>query len=286
MSTHHHHSAEEARTLADVEPCVGCGRTLQPPPGAVPYSQSWHVVKIVVRSFSLALAIALVSLSSSFVTPYGYPEYKFAIPVGAAVFLWDAAEFVTLGCRRRRARRGIHPAAHVAVELAIVLFSVGAAAWLVVRRESDFRRFNYTSRYGNIGEEMQVFKACVSVMFFIAWVLSGGDPHLPIRACSLADYSNSALHGILFIRACKEVHQRRRSRGSVQLMFVPGGGAPFNVYGSSPPAPPAAPQKAHLADLSHEETPDYHEYPASVRYSRETPNLAPPEKEIIPGLVR
>lgn len=103
----------------------------------VPYSQSWHTAKIVLRSLSLVSAAVLLILcivdwatNRSWPSagldwainrswPTSWPLLTLTLPV----LSWDTAEFVTL-CVRRRQQGGIHPGIHVAFELIIWLYAM------------------------------------------------------------------------------------------------------------------------------------------------------------------
>ena len=70
-----------------------------------------------------------------------YIDVFFALPVYLSAGIWDTAELITV-CVRRRAKRGIHPGAHVGVELCIWLIAFGAATWLVFEHPNGSRHWS------------------------------------------------------------------------------------------------------------------------------------------------
>ncbi|KAI5862485.1 hypothetical protein GGS23DRAFT_610133 [Durotheca rogersii] len=122
----------------------------QHPPPAIPNadlpcSRAWYVAKLVLTSFSVACGAIVLGLSVSLAVDPAVQSYiaVWSAPQAGAAVLWSGAELVALFFRAVRARRpssdeapaaaeggrrpsgGIHPGAHVAVQL---LLSLGFAA--------------------------------------------------------------------------------------------------------------------------------------------------------------
>ncbi len=88
---------------------------------------------------------------------------------GAACLAWDAVELLVLCIRHRAARRGIHPGAHVGVQLVLWLLCAAMGTWLAVviagLQEGDY--YSYVpSGWDEEGEKADL--ACVGFLFGLA----------------------------------------------------------------------------------------------------------------------
>ncbi|RYP52773.1 hypothetical protein DL768_002124 [Monosporascus sp. mg162] len=162
-----------------------------------PESQKrWDVIKVILRSFTLALAIALVVFCARSVRVYGSflaPSTSYAF-IGCVVpasvsGLWALAEFITVCVRTRRSGlrlTGIPPGAHVAVDLllwlATLVFMALLSVWFVAALQSPWY---YTAMPGGMGV------ALAALCFQLAL---------------------AALHFTLFVRACIETERRNSER--------------------------------------------------------------------------
>lgn len=86
-------------------------------------SRQWQIAKIVLQSTSLVFCIIVIGVSVGKTWEGDYGVGILTVPVTAATAAWTIAEFVTLFIRKRRGSpgRGIHPGAHVGVQLIIFL---------------------------------------------------------------------------------------------------------------------------------------------------------------------
>ncbi|KAL1847244.1 hypothetical protein Daus18300_014008 [Diaporthe australafricana] len=168
-------------------------------PRLVPYSQRWHLAKIIIR---VLIVCFIGTIWGLFVTSsIGTPLMG---PVIISDLVWTFAEFITLAIRRAK-KRGIHPIAHLIFDILFWLAYFVGAIWYGcgianARGPDEFHRRNY------IAEGF--------IMVFVVVVL--------------------LLHFVLFVRGCFEVHQRRVAKGPPKaIYYTPGQGAPFTI-GSEP----------------------------------------------------
>jgi hypothetical protein len=103
-------------------------QTFAPQVPVTPYSKTWHWIKIALTSTSIICCIIVLALS---ITLSSYAWYSnlsttfFWATLTIVTTLWDIGEIITVyGCGRRHnqvERQGIHPGAHVGVDLIIWL---------------------------------------------------------------------------------------------------------------------------------------------------------------------
>lgn len=120
------------------------------PARQIPYDKNWFRAKLILTGLSLVwciilLGLALASIFHPFDGFYGSPLAAFwCLPLVIPTAIWDIAELITVcACGKRHGnKQGIHPGAHVGVDLVIwlasllcVLFSTSA----VVLMASDIR---------------------------------------------------------------------------------------------------------------------------------------------------
>lgn len=232
----------------------------------VPFSYSWHVTKIALRSTSFVacsifLGLTVTSDVRRSSVSYTYVAWRYNIPrhewstfmafaiLGAA---WSVAELVTLWVRRVK-MRGIHPGIQVVGDLLMTVMAFVALVLLSVRTAAAYRNpFSYAEDLS-----VDVARLAMASTLFI-------------------------IHTTLFGRVCKEVHQRMSSRTKLHYGFIPGGGPPFAVRkmtgghnSSVHHAPPVSstipdfatipPYRMRMTDFDHDDLPE------------------PPTKAIIPG---
>ncbi|RYP81432.1 hypothetical protein DL770_005908 [Monosporascus sp. CRB-9-2] len=163
-----------------------------------PESQKrWDVIKVILRSFTLLCAIALVVFCVRSGRVYGdfLPDtYSIAFigcvaPASISGF-WALAEFITLCVRTRRSGlrlTGIPPGAHVAVDLllwlATLVFMVLLGVWFIAAFQASW----YYP--GLSGEQMGITLAALCF-----------------------ELALTALHFTLFVRACIETERRNSER--------------------------------------------------------------------------
>ncbi|KAI1807245.1 hypothetical protein F4811DRAFT_43224 [Daldinia bambusicola] len=110
-------------------------------------SRKWQIAKIALQSASLAFCVIVIGISAGTTWGGGYGLGILTVPVAAAMAAWTIAELVTLLVRRRREKergspasgRGIHPGAHVGVQLVIFLAMIyvlfyACMLWISVQR--------------------------------------------------------------------------------------------------------------------------------------------------------
>lgn len=99
----------------------------------VPFSKTWHWTKIGLMSASLVFSIIALGLSIALAVGGDYEtavslSITWVGPLVVVAALWDIAEFITLcACGRRHGTpvsQGIHPGAHVGVDLLLWLFAI------------------------------------------------------------------------------------------------------------------------------------------------------------------
>ncbi|RYP22217.1 hypothetical protein DL767_009097 [Monosporascus sp. MG133] len=167
-----------------------------------PESQKrWDVIKVILRSFTLACAIALVVVCIRSVRVYGdfmstTSSFAFigcVVPASISGF-WALAEFITLCVRTRKSGlrlTGIPPGAHVAVDLVLwlstIVFMVLLSVWFIASLRSSWYFSGLTSE--NMGATLATTLAALCFQLAL-----------------------TALHFTLFVRACIETERRNSER--------------------------------------------------------------------------
>jgi uncharacterized membrane protein len=123
----------------------------QPTAIVVPFSKTWHWAKVGLTSASLVFSIIAlclsIALASNIESLYVVSlTIVWVAPVTIVAILWDVAEFITLcACGKRHGATtalGIHPGAHVGVDLLLWLSAAIAtvvSAMAVVYINSEIR---------------------------------------------------------------------------------------------------------------------------------------------------
>jgi len=147
-----------------------------PPPfpgvahGLVPYSPAWAVAKVTLHAISLVLAFITIILGGvSAGVSTGSRMWAYTTPTGLACAAWDISEFVVLRCRRQTAQRGIHPGAHVGVELCLWIVAGAMAAMGLI--EPGHRSVTTTYTSGDVVVQSSTYEdfrgvdvACITLL--------------------------------------------------------------------------------------------------------------------------
>ncbi|KAI1841809.1 hypothetical protein JX265_009418 [Neoarthrinium moseri] len=219
----------------------------------VPFSKAWHWTKIAIRAFSLVSCVILIGLSGGLAAHRSYSGFSLSflwiIPFAVFTAAWNIAEFITIGaCGKRHgsdARRGIHPGAHVGVDLIIWLVGIFSVFVSAVSSVSAQRQLRTCQEY--LAE-----KDSDSYRYYYQDYCEGSYEDLKtgitipmLRAITAFLAFVTLIHFVLFVRACVETNQRNHTRANV-MMVPPQAyyGAPVNTipFGS---AYPMAPPQAH-----------------------------------------
>ncbi|RYP70603.1 hypothetical protein DL771_005316 [Monosporascus sp. 5C6A] len=161
-----------------------------------PESQKrWDVIKVILRSFTLACAIALVVCCVISVRIYGdrwlpNPTLTFVGCMATASIsgFWALAELITIYVRTRRSGlrlTGIPPGAHVAVDLLLWLTTIAFIVLLTVSFIWALQQSWYYS--GITGQQVGIAMAALCFQF----ALTGLHFTLFVRACIETDRRNS-----------------------------------------------------------------------------------------------
>ncbi|RYP83008.1 hypothetical protein DL769_001477 [Monosporascus sp. CRB-8-3] len=163
-----------------------------------PESQKrWDVIKVILRSFTLACAIALViccvlsvRINSELLSTT--PAFIFigCLPPASISGLWALAEFITVCVRTRRSGlrlTGIPPGAHVAVDLLLWLTTIVMMVLWTVSFAWALRSSWFYS--GITGQQMGIELAALCFQLAL-----------------------TGLHFTLFVRACIETERRNSER--------------------------------------------------------------------------
>ncbi|KAH6647372.1 hypothetical protein BKA67DRAFT_577257 [Truncatella angustata] len=229
----------------------------------------WNRIKLILRSISLIFEIAVIGLAVPI------KELYVIIPVLFA-FLWDISEIISI-CVRRSLSKGIKAGAHVGCDLllfmgcTVVTVFIVVSTWTYQRSWYDFRNTDYYADYRR------------SYLIMVA-------------SCPLLSLI-TLLHFTLFVRACVEVHRRRKDRRIQQLVMamIASGQSPAEHLSSALKAGTAA---IPLSDVEANRTPKetvtrktYREEPeGSMSCQKEMP-LAPEdlgmnEKVLLDDIIR
>ncbi|GAP83999.1 hypothetical protein SAMD00023353_0602330 [Rosellinia necatrix] len=161
--------------------------------------KKWNIIKVVLRSIALLLSIIDIAELIAIETARNALDYwpSVAYPVLGGFLLWDIVEFVVIASRGSISK-GMHPGAHVGVELILWLgcvFTVSA----------------------------QAYKANWGQLVAPDWVLEAVDIY-PWSKLALTQFVFLStllfLRFIFFVRACVEVDRLKKDRRLQQLVFA------------------------------------------------------------------
>lgn len=121
----------------------------------VPYDKTWHWIKIALTVTSIIFCLILLGLSVAASMGPGWDSWNITIywfgPLAGIAGLWDVAELITLfGCGKRNGaehRRGIHPGAHVGMDLCIWLTGLMCILLSVMSYFSATDQIRYCQEY-------------------------------------------------------------------------------------------------------------------------------------------
>ncbi|KAI4599074.1 hypothetical protein KJ359_002491 [Pestalotiopsis sp. 9143b] len=241
------------------------------PPRIIPFNKTHHWMKIGLTIASLVFCIVLLGLSVAISIGPGYDAWNITIywigPLIGIAGCWDIAELITLfGCGKRHGgefRRGIHPGAHVGVNLIIWLVGIvciflSVVAYITARSQirscqdeqnSDSSYYSYYYYYCDDDE----------------YSLLSSGLYLPaIRAIEAFVALLTLDHFIFFVLACIETNVRNKSRSAVMMMppqmyYNPQGGmAPYGYPMVPPQAYMAHPQQPGMMEKSAAPAPPPH----------------------------
>ncbi|ETS80929.1 hypothetical protein PFICI_08458 [Pestalotiopsis fici W106-1] len=227
----------------------------QPPfsqqPRIIPFNKTHYWAKIGLTAASLVFCVILLGLSVAISIGPGYDSWNITIywigPLIGIAGCWDIAELITLfGCGKRHGgqfRRGIHPGAHVGVNLILWLLGIiciflSVLSYVTARsqlascqeaKDSD----SSTSYYG------YYYYYCDDDEYSM---LSSGLYIPALRAIEAFVALLTLDHFIFFVLACIETNQRNKSRAAVMMM-------PPQMYynpGMAPYGYPMMPPQAYM----------------------------------------
>ncbi|KAL7627743.1 hypothetical protein AAE478_001938 [Parahypoxylon ruwenzoriense] len=215
-------------------------------------SRSWIIAKIVLQLFSLIFCAIVLGLSATTIWEGGGGTGILTIPIASATAAWTMAELVALYLRRRSSMgRGIHPGAHVGVQLVIFLALIlslfyTCMLWRSVQRSmapcNEWQRdpndpdwaVQMAEEVGSSGERWYSgtsFYCPESYREMINSPSYRSSVQAIIAFCALL----WVVHFTLFVRACVETQRRNSERPAVIVYPQPYGfGYP---YGGGPQRP-------------------------------------------------
>ncbi|KAK9778268.1 hypothetical protein SCAR479_05238 [Seiridium cardinale] len=218
-------------------------------PRVIPFDKTWHWIKIALTSASLVFCVILLGISIAISIGPGYDSWNITIywvgPLVGVVGIWDIAEFITIcACGKRNGaeqRRGIHPGAHVGLDLCIWLAGIlcvfiSAVSYVSARSQLMDCQDEQNSD-SDLSSSYRYYNYCDDDEYEM---LSTGIYIPAIRAVMAFLSLLTLVHFIIFVRACTETNQRNRSRATVMMMppqmyyGPPGGMAPYG-YPMMPP---------------------------------------------------
>ncbi|KAH8647253.1 hypothetical protein BX600DRAFT_151979 [Xylariales sp. PMI_506] len=226
----------------------------------MPFDKTWHWCKLVLMGASIVFAVLLIALSVSVANQssnddfYGMSLTAFwCVPIGVVVILWDLAEIITLfACGHRRGaqyRRGIHPGAHVGVDLVLWLATAFCTFLSVMAYISAQDIIRYCQ------EENSNNESDGSLSYYYDDDECDSDNLAALSGrylgmiCAVVVFMGllTLVHFIIFVRACQETNQFNRARANLLMVGPP------PVYYIPPPgmvpypnAYPMMPPQAHV----------------------------------------
>ncbi|KAI0097422.1 hypothetical protein F4776DRAFT_651138 [Hypoxylon sp. NC0597] len=185
-------------------------------------SRSWQIAKLTLQCASLVCCAIMLGLSVSTTWRGGAGVGILTVPVAIAVAVWTIAELVTLFFRRKNAPgRGIHPGAHVGVQLILFLALILALfysvmLWRSVQRSiepcNEWTRDPDNSNWAT--QDTTSYYCPESYRDMINDPSYRSSVQAVIAFCVLL----WAIHFTLFVRACVET-QRRNSETPAIMMY-------------------------------------------------------------------
>lgn len=203
-------------------------------------STAWKNVKIALGSMIITIDIIIFGLGggSLAVDAYymGIVDMATAYPVAGIGIVWQIAEFITLCAHPDR---GIHPGAHVGMQLILWLGAAicgGFLAAFAALQEAYGSYYSYSSRYRpsranyELAQRLETSLAVFMIILFV-------------------------LHFIYFVRACIECHRRNTMKPTIMMAAPPPQPYyPINNMGQMPPQQALYPVQynPHTSMMSHQ----------------------------------
>ncbi|KAK7949210.1 uncharacterized protein PG986_010096 [Apiospora aurea] len=232
-------------------------------PRVVPFDKNWYWAKIALTVASIVFAIILLGVSLGLAlgpmsTIYSYGYEFVVIPLVIVCVVWDLAELLTVCiclARRRRSphsqpegqqqqqqhRQGIHPGAHVGVDLVLWLAGIVTLLFSI----SDYLESTYYDPYdcntyyyhsSSFYEEYCNDDYLNNLKSF----------YIPAKRAVLAFICLLTItHFVIFVRACVETNQRNRMRGPV--IMVPTQHLSMYLAPQQPGMMPMMPAQTYMA---------------------------------------
>ncbi|KAK8040021.1 hypothetical protein PG993_008432 [Apiospora rasikravindrae] len=207
-------------------------------PRVIPFDKNWYWAKLALTVASIVFAVILLGVSLGLAlgvrnSIYSYGYEFITIPVVIVCVIWDLAELITvcvcLARRRRRLpapegqqqqqqaanhRQGIHPGAHVGVDLVLWLAGIVTLLFSIsdYLESASYEAYECNTYYYHSSHYYDEY--CTEDY------LNGLKSfYIPAKRAVLAFVCLlTVTHFVIFVRACVEVNQRNRMRGPVIMV--------------------------------------------------------------------
>ncbi|KAI1081587.1 hypothetical protein F5B20DRAFT_578916 [Whalleya microplaca] len=215
-----------------------------------PIRRSWQLAKIALQVFSLVCCAIVMGLSASATWQGGAGMGILIVPIAIGTSVWTLAELVTV-CVRWRQGRGIHPGAHVAMQLIIFLALILALFYSCLLWKTVQRDIIICEREREENDDDWTIQTLVEGEGF-AWssfycpmdyydLIHGSFYQAAIQAIIAFVTVLWVIHFSLFVRACVETQRRNRERPVTMVYAQPVWPAPYGA--AYPPSSPQGPIK-------------------------------------------
>ncbi|KAI1134435.1 hypothetical protein F5Y05DRAFT_406578 [Hypoxylon sp. FL0543] len=198
-------------------------------------SRPWQLAKVALQCTSLACCVIMFGLSASTTWQGGSGVGILTVPIAIAIAVWTIAELVTLFVRRKDAPgRGIHPGAHVGVQLILFLALILAVfysceLWRSVERSiepcnewtRDPKHPNWVTQNTTRTDDGGGLRVSTSSYYCPeSYRNTVNDPSYRSAVQAIIAFCALlwAIHFTLFVRACVET-QRRNSESPVMMVY-------------------------------------------------------------------
>ncbi|KAI0157339.1 hypothetical protein GGR57DRAFT_510906 [Xylariaceae sp. FL1272] len=171
----------------------------QPPLPILVSQRKWDIGKLALRSLSMLLCVVELAELIALVLSANSVRYDAsrAFPATAVILFWDVLELVVI-LVRRDISNGIHPGAHVGVELvfwtgsvATIILIASTANWGNFVADPDYLKYREIYSWTEVALTSFVFLVLIWLIRFI-----------------------------LFVRACVEVDRRKKDRRVMELVLA------------------------------------------------------------------
>ncbi|KAI1753414.1 hypothetical protein F4782DRAFT_529724 [Xylaria castorea] len=180
--------------------------------------KKWNIIKVVLRGLCLLLSIIDIAELIAIETGRNGLGYwpSVAYPVLAGFILWDVIEFIVILVRGSPSK-GLHPGAHVGIELILFLGSVFTVAAQALN-----------ANWGQLGlpdwelreRELLAWVQVALTQFSFLSLLVPDDGQMTFLCGLTINQTRRLLRFIFFVRACVEVDRRKKDRRLQQLVFA------------------------------------------------------------------